>query len=223
MGFRDALGVALAIGMISTWSADVAATDNVRTRLSGSEEVPVAATRGRGEAIFQLSGPDGDALRFRRGVVNIQNVVAAIENFRTRLSGAEEVPPVDTRARGRAIFELRSGPDGDALLFRLNVANIQNVVAAHIHLAPAGENGEIVAFLFGPVPPALGRFRGVLAAGAITDGDLVGPLAGQPLEALINEMEVGNTYVNVHTDDGVDPPNTGPGDFPGGEIRGQID
>ena len=28
--------------------------------------------------------------------------------------------------------------------------------------------------------------------------------------------------VNVHTDNGVAPANTGPGDFPGGEIRGQI-
>jgi hypothetical protein len=27
----------------------------------------------------------------------------------------------------------------------------------------------------------------------------------------------------VHTNDGVDGPNTGPGDFPGGEIRGQLD
>jgi hypothetical protein len=26
----------------------------------------------------------------------------------------------------------------------------------------------------------------------------------------------------VHTNDGVAPANTGPGDFPGGEIRGQI-
>jgi hypothetical protein len=26
----------------------------------------------------------------------------------------------------------------------------------------------------------------------------------------------------VHTNDGVAPTNTGPGDFPGGEIRGQI-
>jgi hypothetical protein len=26
----------------------------------------------------------------------------------------------------------------------------------------------------------------------------------------------------VHTNDGVPPINTGPGDFPGGEIRGQI-
>jgi hypothetical protein len=26
----------------------------------------------------------------------------------------------------------------------------------------------------------------------------------------------------VHTNDGVAPPDTGPGDFPGGEIRGQV-
>src|SRR5207249_402096 len=32
----------------------------------------------------------------------------------------------------------------------------------------------------------------------------------------------GNAYVNVHTNDGMAPPNSGPGDFPGGEIRGQL-
>jgi hypothetical protein len=35
-------------------------------------------------------------------------------------------------------------------------------------------------------------------------------------------MCAGNTYVNVHTDDGVAPPNTGQGDMASGEIRGQV-
>jgi hypothetical protein len=35
-------------------------------------------------------------------------------------------------------------------------------------------------------------------------------------------MRTGNTYVNVHTNDGVAPANTGPGDFQSGEIRGQV-
>ena len=148
--------------------------------------------------------------------------VAALERFRTHLSGSEEVPPVDTRARGQAIFELNQGPFGDALLYRLIVANIENVVAAHIHLGPAGTNGPVVAFLYGPTPAGLGRFRAILAAGAITSDDLIGPLEEETLEVLIEEIEAGNTYVNVHTNDGVEPPNTGPGDFPGGEIRGQI-
>jgi crotonobetainyl-CoA:carnitine CoA-transferase CaiB-like acyl-CoA transferase len=67
-----------------------------------------------------------------------------------------------------------------------------------------------------------GRVNGRLATGTITAADLVGPLAGQSIADLVDEMLAGNTYVNVHTDDGVAPPNTGPGDFPGGEIREQV-
>jgi hypothetical protein len=40
---------------------------------------------------------------------------------------------------------------------------------------------------------------------------------------LLTEVRLGNTYVNVHTNDGVAPIDTGPGDFPGGEVRGQIE
>jgi hypothetical protein len=40
---------------------------------------------------------------------------------------------------------------------------------------------------------------------------------------LVNAITSGNAYVNVHTNDGVAPTNTGPGDFPGGELRGQFD
>ena len=48
-------------------------------------------------------------------------------------------------------------------------------------------------------------------------------IAPGQIDELIAAMMSGVTYVNVHTSDGVDPPNTGPGDFPGGEIRGQLD
>ena len=63
----------------------------------------------------------------------------------------------------------------------------------------------------------------MLAKGTITEDDLVGPLAGADLDALLAQMRAGNTYVNVHTNDGDGTPNEGPGDFPGGEIRGQIE
>jgi hypothetical protein len=141
-------------------------------------------------------------------------------NFVAQLSGNEEVPPRDTNARGLAKFQLSK--DGTSLSYKLIASNIENVVAAHIHLGEAGVNGPVVAFLFGEVPPGGGRTNGVLAEGTITAANLVGPLAGQPFSALITAMEAGNTYVNVHTNDGVAPTNTGPGDFPGGEIRGQI-
>jgi hypothetical protein len=58
--------------------------------------------------------------------------------------------------------------------------------------------------------------------GAFTRARLEGDLEGRALGALIQEMKADRTYVNVHTDDGVPPPDTGPGDFPSGEIRGQI-
>ncbi len=135
------------------------------------------------------------------------------KNFRAHLSGDEEVPAVDTRAQGQAIFQLSR--DGITLHYKLIVANIEDVLMAHIHLAPAGENGPIVVWLYPSAPPPQlieGRFNGVLAAGAITAANLVGSLAGQTLEDLLAAIEAGETYVNVHTEA-----------HPGGEIRGQID
>ena len=141
-------------------------------------------------------------------------------NFAVHLSGDEEVPARATLAQGQAFFQLSK--DGTELRYLLIVANIDNVVASHIHVGAAGVNGPVVAFLAGPFPAGGGRSDGVLAEGAITAANLIGPLAGHPLSDLIAAMEAGNTYVNVHTNDGVGLPNTGPGDFPGGEIRGQI-
>lgn len=146
---------------------------------------------------------------------------AFAKEFKTGgLNGGEEVPPRDTNARGNATFSLSE--DGLTLSYKLIVANIDNVVASHIHIGPQGVNGPVVLFLFGTAPSGGGRSDGVLAQGTATAANLVGPLAGHPLSDLIAAMSSGGAYVNVHTNDGVAPTNTGPGDFPGGEIRGQI-
>jgi hypothetical protein len=156
-------------------------------------------------------------------------VLADSLKFKTKLAGANEVPPIgvviDTRAKGQAEFKLSK--DGTELRYKLKVSKIENAFMAHIHMGPAGANGPIVVWLFpgtAPVPGPLGagRQNGKLAEGTITAANLVGPLAGQPLSALIDAIQAGNAYVNVHTNDGVAPTNTGPGDFPGGEIRGQL-
>jgi hypothetical protein len=149
-----------------------------------------------------------------------QTSLESHRRFRARLRGGHEVPPRDTPARGTALFHLR--PDGAELDFELIVHDIRNVVAAHLHLGAQGVNGPIVAVLFGPVPPGGGRREGVIARGTLRTGNLVGPLAGHPLADLVAEMRAGHAYVNVNTDDGVPPADTGPGDFPGGEIRGQV-
>jgi CHRD domain len=147
-------------------------------------------------------------------------VEAGDRNFVAHLSSGDEVPSNESLAQGQAIFHLSA--DGTQLDYKLIAANIDNVVFAHIHLAPAGVNGPVVAFLFGPVAPGGGRFSGVLAQGILSEDDLIGPLAGQEFTALVDAMLAGNTYVNVHTDDGVAPGGTGPGDLPAGEVRGQI-
>jgi hypothetical protein len=98
---------------------------------------------------------------------------------------------------------------------------MENAVVAHIHIAPPGQNGPVRLNLCGtgaPVPPCTSG-TGVLASG--TNGVTVGdpPIT---FDSLVSAMRAGNTYVNVHTDDGVAPPNTGQGDMASGEIRGQV-
>ena len=140
-------------------------------------------------------------------------------NFRTHLSGGNEVPARETLAQGQAIFRLNA--DGTELYFKLIATNIDNVVGAHIHVGAEGVNGPVVVPLFSATPGG-GRQTGILSEGVITSASLVGPMAGMSLSDLMSEIEAGKTYVNVHTNDGVAPTNTGAGDFPGGEIRGQI-
>lgn len=129
-------------------------------------------------------------------------------NFRAHCQGGNEVPPVATQGQCQAIFNLTDG--GRALKYKLVVANIEFVTQAHIHLAPAGQNGGVVAFLFGFVPEGA-TVNGTLAQGILTDADLIGALAGQSIADLVAELEAGNAYVNVHTQ--ANPP---------GEVRGQI-
>ena len=144
---------------------------------------------------------------------------AASQNFAAPLSGREEVPPRDTNARGVATFKLSE--DGTELSYKLIVANIENVFAAHIHCGAVGVNGPVGVTLFMGTPGG-GRIDGTLAEGTITAPDPGNGCGWADLDAVLAALNSGNTYVNVHTNDGVAPPNTGPGDFPGGEIRGQV-
>jgi hypothetical protein len=152
-------------------------------------------------------------------VLALAPAAAAGDSFVATLSGADEVPARDTRATGVARFKLVE--DGTALAFKVNVANIQNAVAAHIHCGAVGVNGPVGVTLFGGSPGS-GRADGTLAEGTITAPDPGNACGWTDLAAVLAAIASGNTYVNVHTNDGVAPPNTGPGDFPGGEIRGQI-
>lgn len=144
---------------------------------------------------------------------------AASQSFAARLSGAEEVPPRATDATGSAFFQLSD--DGTRISYTVSVSNIENVVASHIHCGAKGVNGPVGVTLFMGAPGG-GAISGTLAKGTITAPDPGNGCGWADLAAVVAALNSGNTYVNVHTNDGVAPTNTGPGDFPGGEIRGQI-
>ena len=158
-------------------------------------------------------------------------------NLGTHMTGDEEVcptctvsTPADSRAQGEAIF--RVSADGNTVDFRLIASNIDNVFMSHIHCGAAGTNGPIRIWLYpgtpGPTgtplgPPAAGRQNGVLASGTFSPTGVTCPVTATTTRPLLEAMRLGLTYVNVHTNDFVGAVNSGPGDFPGGEIRGQLD
>jgi CHRD domain len=164
-------------------------------------------------------------------------------NYSVHLSGDEEPTPVppapspqDSRAQGQAIFKIAE--DQLSLDYKLIAANIENVVQAHIHCGPRGMNGGIFIWLFPGVTSTTaltgptGPHDGVLAEGTVVSGaalnvrtvasSAVCPGGVADFADALRQIRSGNAYVNIHTNDGVAPTNTGPGDFPGGEVRGQF-
>lgn len=146
---------------------------------------------------------------------------AADVTYRVELSGAHVIPdPIKTPATG--LLELTVSPGGQSVSYLLTVKDIENVSEGDIHLGPAGANGPLVVKLFHANAPKKGPLNGVLAQGKFGAADLTGPMKGAPLSELLEMFAEGIAYVNVHTSDGMDPPNSGPGDYRLGEIRGQI-
>ena len=97
--------------------------------------------------------------------------------FAARLSGAQEVPPVETRARGFGSFLLDR--EGTKLTYHVVAWGLSGpLTAAHIHQAPVGEDGPVL------IP--------------IDEKTLTGTVdvTAEQVEALRS----GDTYVNLHTE-----------------------
>lgn len=130
--------------------------------------------------------------------------------FTTHLSGENEVPSIESDGSG--FTSVTVSEDGTTLDYRLYVNDLDDVTMAHIHVGGPDVNGPVAAFLFGPEDPGV-MADGLLAEGTITEGDLIatdGVFDGT-MSQLIQLIEGGETYVNVHTE--AQPP---------GEIRGQL-
>ena len=131
------------------------------------------------------------------------------------LLGSNEVPPTGSPATGVGVFTL----SGNMLTIAETFTGLTAPAsAAHIHCCgPVGVN-EIVAVPFTPFPSATsGTFMATVdltlaatynAAFITQEGGTVA-LAEAGLIAALNS---GNTYANIHD-----------ANFPGGEIRGQIE
>ncbi|MEY2920676.1 MAG: hypothetical protein RL261_1981 [Pseudomonadota bacterium] len=148
---------------------------------------------------------------------------AADSVFKADMDGAHCLPePVKTTATGTV--ELRLSADRKTVNYKITLDKLLNPSQADLHFGNAGQNGQVVVKLWpkGGAAGKRGEFTGVLAEGSFDAGDFVGPMTGSPMSDLVDEIRAGNTYVNVHTYDGVDPPYSGPGDYRVGEIRGQL-
>jgi hypothetical protein len=110
----------------------------------------------------------------------------------TDLVGAEEPGGGDPDGSGHFSMTVNFGQS--EICYDLTVADLDTVVAAHIHSAPAGINGPIVVPLEAPVDGS--------SSGCVTvEASLAKAIAKSPQVF----------YVNVHTVL-----------FPGGAVRGQL-
>jgi len=127
------------------------------------------------------------------------------QKFIASLTGGQEVPPSGSAAKGRAWFI----PNNDSMLYKIDVEGLDTVMEAHMHMGISGQNGDPIVMLFHSGPT--GPLNGTLIQGSFTAADLYGPMSGKTIPYLLDKMNKGEAYVNVHT-----------GSFPNGELRGQI-
>jgi hypothetical protein len=143
------------------------------------------------------------------------------QEYEANLRGKNEVPPVDTRMKGR--IEVKFNRDDTLARFQLKVEKVGTgrIIQAHLHCGPKEVNGPVVVFLLTPLPNAASYNDKTEIRFALTDDNVVALAEGHGstcpetqitnLAELKAAIEAGNIYANVHSVA-----------FPGGEIRGQL-
>lgn len=130
-------------------------------------------------------------------------------SFKAKLEPNRAILPGKTKARGTAKFRLSA--DGRTLHYQVDAFDVDAVSQIHIHLGedattpegvhyhlpPDEGHGHTIAFLLNFAPKGI-EANGTVAQGKITAADLSGPFRGQPLQILVDHMNKGWTYVNVH-------------------------
>jgi hypothetical protein len=120
---------------------------------------------------------------------------ATQQGFSVSLDGSQEVPPVTTGARGTGwVLWEPDSLNNPRISYRVTIAGLSaNLAAAHFHSSPPGVAGPVVQPIsFGSDSTVDSRWNNVV-------------------DSAITHLAKGNLYVNVHS-----------GNFPAGEIRGQV-
>lgn len=121
---------------------------------------------------------------------------AAPVSFSVPLTGAQQVPPVQTTGSGNA--SLTYDPDTKVVTWNITFSGLSSgATMAHFHgPAAAGKNGPVVLWL---------SQKGNMS--------VTSPITGQATlsSAQAQELTAGELYINLHTKD-----------HPSGEIRGQV-
>jgi hypothetical protein len=135
------------------------------------------------------------------------------ERFSARLSGAEEIPPINTAGTGDFEMTIQQG----TITFELTFAGLSAPAAvAHLHFAPSKVAGGVMIFLRGgggqPACPATteGTITGTITAANVTGPTAQGINPGN-LDSALEAVRDGLSYANMHT-----------ANFGSGEIRGQV-
>jgi hypothetical protein len=135
------------------------------------------------------------------------------ERFSARLSGSEEVPPINTA--GSAEFEMTN--QQGTITFSLTFSDLSGPPAvAHLHFGQRNVAGGVMIFLCGgggqPACPATteGTITGTITAANVT-GPAAQGIAPGDLDSALEAVRDGLSYANMHT-----------ANFGGGEIRGQV-
>ena len=131
---------------------------------------------------------------------------AQTEQYRAKLDGNNEVPPINSTAEGVINFKTKN----DMLTWKMNVNGTNDSTGVNIHKGTAGENGEVIVDLM-KVSKHSDTPTGMIMRGNVTDTSLTGSMAGQTISDLKTAMANGDTYISLKTQD-----------QPDGLMRGQI-
>jgi hypothetical protein len=128
------------------------------------------------------------------------------EKYRAKLLGKNEVPKVNSTAKGSASFKSKK----DILTWKINVTGLSSTTGAQLYLGNKSSKGVIIIDLMKSGNQSKTPL-GFLMNGNISAADLKGPMQGKTVMDLKSAMNNSQTYVNILTSA-----------HPDGEVRGPV-